>query len=67
MNIKDTIYENTSYAYNSVVNAAGNTTEKLKGFISGLVGETNQNNNDYYPTIEDVNQNNYEEKNDNIN
>ena len=67
MNIKDTIYENTSYAYNSVVNAAGNTTDKLKGFISGLVGETNQNNNDYYPTIEDDNQNNYEEKNDNIN
>ncbi len=33
LNVKDTIYENSSKAYNSVKNATGNTSEKLKGFI----------------------------------
>ena len=33
LNVKNTIYENSSKAYNSVKNASGNTSEKLKGFI----------------------------------
>ena len=49
LNVKNTIYENSSKAYNSVKNAAGNTSEKLKGFIGNLVGQSNQNNIDYYP------------------
>ena len=52
LNVKDTIYANSSKAYNSIKNAAGNTSEKLKDFIGNLVGQSNQNNNDYYPDIE---------------
>ena len=44
--------KNSSKAYNSVKNASGNTSEKLKGFIGNLVGQSNQNNIDYYPDIE---------------
>ena len=66
LNVKDTIYENSSKAYNSVKNAAGNTSEKLKGFIGNLVGQSNQNNIDYYPDIETKEDNNFENDN-NIN
>ena len=71
LNVKDTIYANSSKAYNSIKNAAGNTSEKLKDFIGNLVGQSNQNNNDYYPDIETKEENvlgndDNEKKSDNI-